>query len=43
MLKFGPIPVGLGELDALRYISLDGNNFTGTIPDVFHDLSKLGA
>jgi len=36
------MPVALGELDALRYLSLDGNNFTGTIPDVFRDLSKLG-
>ncbi len=38
----GPIPKSLGELDELRYLSLDGNNFSGTIPDVFHHLLHLG-
>ena len=42
MRKTGPIPMALGELDALRYLSLDGNNLSGTIPDVFYDLSGLG-
>jgi hypothetical protein len=39
----GPIPTSLGELDELRYLSLDGNNFSGSIPDVFHELTNLGA
>lgn len=38
----GPIPESLGELDDLRYLSLDGNNFSGSIPDVFHELTNLG-
>jgi hypothetical protein len=38
----GPIPTSLGELDELRYLSLDGNNFSGSIPDVFHELTNLG-
>ncbi len=42
MRKTGPIPLALGELDALRYIALDGNNLSGTIPNVLYDLSGLG-
>mgnify|MGYP001102979454 FL=1 len=38
----GPIPISLGELDELRYLSLDGNSLSGTIPDVFQNLVHLG-
>ena len=38
----GPIPKSLGELDELRYLSLDGNNFSGTIPDIFEQMVHLG-
>ena len=38
----GPIPKSLGDLEELRYLSLDGNNFSGTIPDVFYNLLHLG-
>ena len=38
----GPIPETLGELENLKYLSLDGNNFSGTIPDIFYQLNKLG-
>ena len=38
----GTIPSALGELEGLSYLSLDGNRFSGVIPDVFENLSNLG-